>query len=181
MKLLMHMCCAPCSTYPLSLLRQEGIEPVGLFYNPNIHPLEEFTRRRETVAQFAEMKGLKVEYFDDFRQQDWENFCGTGGERCTMCYTVRMKKAAEYAAANGFDTFTTSLLVSPYQKHDLIHELGEKYAAQYGVHFYYRDFRPGFRQGQQEARELGLYRQKYCGCIVSFGERNDSKKKSESK
>ena len=171
MKLLLHMCCAPCSTFPLSQLRQEGIEPEGVYFNPNIHPIEEFERRRETVAKFAEIKDLKVEYFDDFRQPEWESFSGTGEARCTMCYAVRLKKTAELAAAGGYDAFTTSLLVSPYQKHDLIKQLGEKYAAQYGVGFLYRDFRPGFRQGQQEAKELGLYRQKYCGCIISYNER----------
>lgn len=171
MKLLMHMCCAPCSAFPLSQLRQEGIELTGVFFNPNIHPIEEFEKRRENVVKFAGIKGLKVEYFDDFRQPDWENFTGAGEARCTMCYTIRLKKAAELAAAGGFDAFTTSLLVSPYQRHDLIRQLGEQFALQHGVQFFYRDFRPGFRQGQQEAKELGLYRQKYCGCIISFNER----------
>lgn len=170
MKLLMHMCCAPCSTFPLAQLRQEGIEPVGVFFNPNIHPIEELERRRENVVKFADIKGLKVEYFGDFRQQEWESFCGSGDARCTMCYTLRLKKAAELAAAGGYDAFTTSLLVSPYQKHDQIKQLGEKFAEKYGVSFFYRDFRPGFRQGQQEAKELELYRQKYCGCIISFNE-----------
>lgn len=168
MKLMMHMCCAPCSTYPLSVLRQEGIEPVGVFYNPNIHPIEEFERRRSTVEQFAAIKGLEVQYFNDFRQPDWEAFPGPGEARCTMCYTTRLKKVAELASEQGFEAFTTSLLVSPYQKHDLIKQLGEKYAALYGIQFYYRDFRPGFREGQKEARDLGLYRQKYCGCIISL-------------
>lgn len=171
MKLLMHMCCAPCSTYPLSQLRQEGIEPDGVFFNPNIHPVEEFRRRRENVERLADIKGLKVTYLDDFLQPEWEAFHGTGDARCTMCYSIRLEKAAELAAAGGYDAYTTSLLVSPYQKHDLIRLLGEKYGAKYGVEFLYRDFRPGFRQGQQEARELGLYRQKYCGCIVSYQER----------
>lgn len=168
MKLLMHMCCAPCSTYPLSVLRREGIEPVGVYFNPNIHPIEEFHRRRDTVEQFAAMKDLTVQYFDDFRQPEWETFSGPDDARCTMCYTIRLQKAAELAASGGYEAFTTSLLVSPYQKHDLIRQLGEKYAAQYGIDFYYMDFRPGFRQGQQEAKELGLYRQKYCGCIISL-------------
>jgi len=168
MKLLMHMCCAPCSVFPLSQFRQEGIEPDGVFFNPNIHPVEEFQKRKLTVEQFAAIKGIKVKYFDDFRQPDWENFNGPGEERCAMCYSIRLEKTAELAATGGYDAFTTSLLVSPYQKHDLIKELGEKYAARYGVGFLYRDFRPGFRKGQQEARELGLYRQKYCGCIISL-------------
>jgi predicted adenine nucleotide alpha hydrolase (AANH) superfamily ATPase len=169
-RLLMHMCCAPCSAYPLSVLRMEGIEPVGVFFNPNIHPIEEFERRRDTVKRFADIKGIKVKYFDDFRQPDWENFEGPGDTRCAMCYSVRMERIAMLAAEGGYDAFTTSLLVSPYQQHDLIKQLGEKFAGLYGVNFYYRDFRPGFRRGQQEARELGLYRQRYCGCIVSLGE-----------
>ncbi len=168
MKLLMHMCCAPCSTYPLSVLRQEGIEPVGVFFNPNIHPIDEFERRKKTVEQFASLKSLDVKILDDFRQADWENFEGPSDDRCTMCYSIRLRKAAELAAAEGFEAFTTSLLVSPYQKHDLIRELGEGFAAEYGISFYYMDFRPGFRQGQREAKEMGLYRQKYCGCIISL-------------
>lgn len=168
MKLLLHMCCAPCSTYPLSVLKDEGIEPEGLFFNPNIHPLEEHTRRMENVRILSECKGFKVNYFDDFDQTRWENYEGPEASRCAMCYGIRLEKAAAYAAEKGFDAFTTSLLVSPYQKHELIKELGERYAAKYDVGFYYRDFRPGFRQGQQQAKELGLYRQKYCGCIKSL-------------
>lgn len=171
MKLLMHMCCAPCSVYPLTVLRQEGIEPAGVYFNPNIHPLEEFERRKRTVEQFAGIAGLKVDYYDDFRQPEWENFSGTGDDRCLMCYSIRLEKAAGLAAAGGFDAFTTSLLVSPYQKHDMIKRLGEEFAGRYGVAFYYRDFRAGFRQGQREAREMGLYRQKYCGCIISLKNR----------
>lgn len=165
------MCCAPCSVFPMGQLRKEGIEPVGVFFNPNIHPIEEFERRRDTVVKFSDIKGLKVECFDDFEQTVWEGFKGEGDTRCSMCYTTRLKKAAELAALGGYDAFTTSLLVSPYQKHDLIKQLGGKFAEQYGVGFFYRDFRPGFREGQMEARELGLYRQKYCGCIISLNER----------
>ncbi len=167
MNLLMHICCAPCSVIPLVHLRQEGIEPVGLFFNPNIHPIEEFERRRVNVVKFAGITGLNTEYFSDFLQPEWESFRGTDNARCAMCYAVRLEKAAELAAAGGYDAFTTTLLVSPYQKHELIKQLGKKYAAQYGIDFFYRDFRPGFRQGQQEAKVLGLYLQKYCGCIIS--------------
>jgi predicted adenine nucleotide alpha hydrolase (AANH) superfamily ATPase len=88
-----------------------------------------------------------------------------------MCYSLRLDKVAKYAKDNGFDAFTTSLLVSPYQKHDLIKELGEKFALKYNIKFYYQDFRPFFREGQAMAKEMGLYRQKYCGCIVSYNER----------
>ncbi len=168
MNVLMHMCCAPCSVYPVDRLTAEGCRLEGLFYNPNIHPREEYEKRRENVRIYSGIKNLKVNYIEDFRQKEWERFSGQEAARCTMCYDIRMDRAASFAAENGFDAFTTSLLVSPYQKHDLIRELGEKYVEKYGVDFLYMDFRPGFRQGQQQAKELGLYRQKYCGCIKSL-------------
>lgn len=171
MKLLMHMCCAPCAVYPIGLLRSEGIDADGLFYNPNIHPIEEYDHRKQTVEEYSKIIDLNVHYIDGFMQKEWESFSGSELDRCTMCYTIRLDKAAKFAAENGYDALTTSLLVSPYQKHDLIHELGEKAAKKAGIEFYYRDFRDGFRKGQQEAREMGLYRQKFCGCIYSYNER----------
>jgi len=167
MKLLLHMCCGPCSVYPTSVLMDENIEFKGIFYNPNIHPIDEFKLRMENVKIFSEKKGFDVEYCEDFMEQEWLDFKGSNDERCTFCYETRLDKVALYASLNGFDAFTTTLLVSPYQKHDVIEELGENYALKYGVSFYYRDFRPGFRIGQQSAREMGLYRQKFCGCIIS--------------
>lgn len=170
MKLLMHMCCAPCSVYPVSLLHDEKIEVEGLFYNPNIHPMDEFERRKENVLKFSQVKEVPVTFLDEFKQDAWENYSGSSEQRCNMCYSIRLLKAASFAKENSFDAFTTSLLVSPYQKHELIRALGEKIGEKYGVEFYYRDFRPGFRQGQQQAKEIGLYRQKYCGCIISYQE-----------
>lgn len=168
MKLLLHMCCGPCSTYPSSVLKAEGIEFEGLYFNPNIHPVEEFYRRKENVIKFAEIKNIKVDFIDDVRQEVWEQYRDEEVSRCNMCYTVRLDKAARYAKSNGFDAFSTTLLVSPYQNHELIKELGNNFAGKYGIAFYYRDFREGFRKGQQEAKEMGLYRQKYCGCIASI-------------
>lgn len=170
MKVLMHMCCAPCSVYPLEVLTGEGFDVEGLFHNPNIHPLEEFKKRRDNVRILSGITGLKVNYLEDFSQDIWESFDGAAEERCRMCYSARLDKAAAYAAEKGFDAFTTSLLVSPYQKHELIKDLGLHYAQKYNVDFLYRDFRPGFRRGQQKAREMGLYRQKFCGCIISYRE-----------
>ncbi len=178
MKLLLHICCGPCAVYPVSVLQEEGVEFEGMFYNPNIHPKEEFDRRMENVKKLSEIKGFNVTYFDDFKQQFWENFTGPEELRCRICYDIRLDKAAAFARENGFDAFTTTLLVSPYQKHDLLKELGEKAAARYGIEFYYRDFRPGFREGQNQARELGLYRQKFCGCIVSFRQTPVKKQKA---
>lgn len=177
MKLLVHMCCAPCSVYPVSVIEQEGIEFEGLFYNPNIHPIEEFIKRKENVEKLSQLKGFPVTYMDDYMQETWEKHNGPDEQRCNMCYSLRLDKVAATAIEKGFDAFTTSLLVSPYQKHELIKELGEKFAKKYGIEFFYRDFRPGFRQGQQQAKELGLYRQKFCGCIISYNESLNRAKK----
>jgi predicted adenine nucleotide alpha hydrolase (AANH) superfamily ATPase len=162
------MCCAPCSVYPVSELLKERVELEGLFYNPNIHPKEEFVKRRENVVKFSSVSNIPVNYIDEFKQDVWEKFDQNEELRCNMCYSMRLGRAAAYAAEKGFNAYSTTLLVSPYQKHELIKELGQKYAEKYGVDFLYRDFRPGFRQGQQQAREMGLYRQKFCGCIMSW-------------
>ncbi|PYG88846.1 hypothetical protein LY28_01207 [Ruminiclostridium sufflavum DSM 19573] len=168
MKLLLHMCCGPCSTYPVQELLKEKFAIEGYYYNPNIHPIEEHTRRKENVEKLSCLTDIPVVYDDDFRQDEWEAMKDTGEARCHRCYSLRLEKTAGYAAENGYGAFTTTLLVSPYQKHALIKELGMFYAEKYGVEFVYRDFRPGFRQGQQMAKDMGLYRQKYCGCILSL-------------
>lgn len=177
MRLLLHMCCGPCSVYPVSVLEEEGINFEGIYYNPNIHPLDEFIKRRENVRRFSETKNISVTYMDEFQQEAWEKMGEDNNKRCNMCYTLRLDQAAQFAKENGFDAFTTTLLVSPYQNHELITELGKKAALKYGTEFFYRDFRPGFRQGQQGAKDLGLYRQKYCGCIISIDEAKNNKKK----
>ncbi len=167
MNILLHMCCGPCSTYPVQELLKEGFDIQGYFYNPNIHPLEEYKKRKENVNKFCTITGIPIIFNDDFRQEEWETMEDKGTARCSRCYSLRMEEVARYASENGYNAFTTTLLVSPYQKHDLIKELGESYGKKYGVEFAYRDFRPGFRQGQQMAKEMEIYRQKYCGCILS--------------
>ena len=91
--------------------------------------------------------------------------------RCTYCYETRLRKTAEFAAEHGFKQFTTTLLASVYQKHELIAAAGERFGKEFGVEFLYRDFRPNFRAGNQRARELGFYMQKYCGCVFSEEDR----------
>lgn len=170
MKLLLHMCCAPCSVYPVRALRDEGFEPQGFFYNPNIHPIKEFLKRKENVEKYSLLEGLQVVYDDQFEQDKWENFNDEQLKRCNMCYSLRLDRTAAYAKEKGFDAYTSTLLVSPYQNHELLKELGQKFGEKYGVEFLYRDFREGYRQGQQQAREMDLYRQKFCGCIISYNE-----------
>ncbi len=167
MKLLLHICCGPCACYPVETLQEGGVEFTGYYFNPNIHPIDEFERRRENLQILSELKGFPVEYSNAFDQPRWEFFAGEIVQRCGMCYEIRFEEVARKAAEEGYDAFSTTLLVSPYQRHEMIIEICEKYAAQYGIRFYYQDWRPGFRKGQAMAKEYGLYRQKYCGCIRS--------------
>lgn len=171
LKLLLHVCCGPCAVFPVSELQKENIDFSGLFYNPNIHPLHEYERRRENAFKLSGIKGFTLASEYGFEEDKWLDFNGTPNKRCEMCYDIRMDYIAKYAMEKGFDAFTTTLLVSPYQKHELLVESCRKASEKYGIDFYYRDFRTGFRSGQQEARELGLYRQKYCGCIMSLLEK----------
>lgn len=176
MKLLMHTCCAPCSVYCIDSLRKEGIEPTVYWYNPNIHPYIEYKTRRDTLKEYT--KSINVEAIFE-EEYGLDNFCknviGDLQNRCqNYCYRVRLEQTAKYAKENGYDTISTTLLVSPYQKHDILKEQGEEIAKKYGLNFLYRDFRVGFREGQAKARELGLYMQKYCGCVFSEEDRYNS-------
>ena len=169
MKLLMHTCCAPCSVYCIDTLRAEGIEPTLYWYNPNIHPYMEYKARRDCLKEYANSINIQAIFEEEY---GLDAFCKEAvkdlNNRCTnYCYPVRLKKTFEYAKENGYDTVTTTLLYSIYQKHDFIKELMEKYSKEYGIDFLYRDFREGFWEGHQKAHDIGLYMQKYCGCIFS--------------
>lgn len=153
--------------YPLSVFRSESLDFEGYYYNPNIHPRDEFERRMHSLERLSQIKDFKTTYVDQIKQDIWEEFSGSSDERCRMCYTLRLEETSRFAAENGFDMYTTTLLVSPYQNHSLIKEIGENLARKHGIEFYYRDFRIGFRKGQTEAKELELYRQKFCGCMQS--------------
>ena len=167
-KLLLHSCCAPCSVYCVDTLRAEGIEPTSLWFNPNIHPWTEYDARRRTLLEYGEKEHLAVHILEDYGLRDFVRAVSADiDHRCAHCYTIRLGTAAKYAADHGYDAFTSSLLISPYQDHELLKAVGETMGKKYGVPFYYRDFRPGFREGQNKAREMGLYMQKYCGCIFS--------------
>lgn len=172
MKLLFHMCCAPCSIYPVQTLKIEGYELHGFFYNPNIHPYTEYKKRMETAEEYCSRIEIPLILNDEYDIESFlRNAAFTENSRCQMCYTMRLERAASVAKANGFEGFTTSLLVSPYQKHDLIKSIGETIGQKYGIEFVYRDFRNGFREGQQKAKDMELYKQQYCGCIFSEQER----------
>lgn len=169
MKLLMHTCCAPCSVYCIDSLREEGIEPTLYWFNPNIHPYMEYKARRDTLKEYAQSINVEAIFEENYGLEEFcKNVIGDLNNRCqNYCYRVRLEQTAKYAKENGYDAITTTLLVSPYQKHEILKKQAEEIAKKYGLNFLYRDFRVGFREGQAKARELGLYMQKYCGCIFS--------------
>ncbi len=169
---LLHACCAPCCTYVVKALTEQGLDFTAYWYNPNVHPYSEHQRRLEAMQQFAEATGTPlivegrydmVEYF--------RTVVGHESERCADCYRIRLSKTADVAAHRGFDAFTTTLTISPYQNLELIREAGEAAGKQWGVTFRFEDFRPGFRESHRISREMGLYHQGYCGCVYSEWER----------
>lgn len=171
MKILLHVCCAPCAIPPVRILRdEEGADLICYFSNFNIHPLSEFISRLESFQKLTKAWGLSAVTDTEY---GLHRFLGSiGGEResparCARCYGVRMHGAAGKARELGCDAFTTTLLVSPHQPQELIREAGVAAAQEHSVEFAERDFRSAFGDIRPAAQELGLYMQKYCGCIYS--------------
>lgn len=178
MDLLLHTCCAPCSVMCIETLRNEGIEPTLYWYNPNIHPATEYKMRKNTLVDYAKSVNAKLIINNEYGLRKFiSTINGDFTGRCRFCYDMRLDETARFAAENGFSHICTTLFISPYQNHELLIETAERCAEKYNVEFLYRDFRPYFREGQDKARELGLYMQKYCGCIFSEEDRYIKKKK----
>ena len=173
MKLLMHTCCAPCSVYCIESLRNEDIEPTLYWFNPNIHPYMEYKERRDTLIEYSKMINANLIINENYGLKEFcRNVVDDLENRCSnYCYIVRLEETVKYAKENGYDAFTSTLFVSPYQQHEILKEICEELTKKYDIEFIYRDFRVGFREGQNKARELGLYMQKYCGCIFSEEDR----------
>lgn len=176
MKLLLHTCCAPCSVYCIDKLREEGIEPTVYWFNPNIHPYTEYKARRDCLKEYTKSINVDAIFEENYGLDD---FCKEAVKdlkaRCiNYCYPVRLRKTFEYAQENGYDAVSTTLLYSIYQNHEFIKSYMEKLSKEYGIEFVYRDFREGFWKGHNKAKELGLYMQKYCGCIFSEESRYNS-------
>lgn len=180
MKVLLHICCAPCSIMCVETLRKEGIEPVGFWENPNIHPYTEYRSRRTALIDYAKSIGLELILHGEYGLRPFVRAVAQDiDRRCGECYRMRLRETARYASQHGFTHFSSTLFVSPYQNHELMKRVAQEAAEEFGVEFLYRDFRPYFREGQERARELGLYMQKYCGCVFSEEERFKKKKKYE--
>ena len=178
MKTLLHICCAPCANQCIEVLRGDKLEVTGFWYNPNIHPFTEYRARRNCLRDYAPTIDLPLIEQNDYALRPFVRAVAEDiGNRCGKCYEMRLFETARQAKEGGFDSFTSSLFISPYQDHELMRETAERAAAEFGVEFLYRDFRPYFKAGQERARELGFYMQKYCGCVFSEEERYIKAKK----
>jgi hypothetical protein len=172
--ILVHTCCGPCLSHLLKPLRARSAPFTAFFYNPNIHPLLEFRRRLKAVQVLADCEKVPVDVDAEY---GLEVFLDAVGEhrrvpdRCRMCYQLRLDATAARAAERGYPAFTTTLLVSPQQRRDLICSLGHEAGERHGVTFDDTDWRPYYEAGQQVARQRQLYRQQYCGCIFSERDR----------
>ncbi|MCP5102002.1 MAG: epoxyqueuosine reductase QueH [bacterium] len=172
-KLLLHICCGPCAVYVVETL-QKDYDVTGFFYNPNIQPTREYQFRKNELERVAQMKNWSAVY----REHDMLNWFQKvkgyekepeKGERCSICFNMRLEKAFQYAAANGFDIVASTLSISPYKVTGQINAEGETLAETYGIEFLPENFKKqnGYNIGKKMAMELGIKQQNYCGCVFS--------------
>ena len=172
-KLLLHVCCAPCSTQVINELK-ENYNITLLFYNPNIHPLGEYSIRYKSAKQLANELNLDL-IEENFEPELWlQEIKGfedepEGGKRCTLCFDMRMRKTAQIAKENSFDIFATTLTISPHKKTDIINTIGKDIEKEFKIKFLDADFKKGdgFKKSIKLSKKYDLYRQKYCGCFYS--------------
>ena len=172
MKILLHACCGPCSIYPVRVLRDDGFYVMAFFYRHNIHPYSECKKREESLMTFAEKFNLGVICQKGYDLEGFiRNVAFRESNRCVYCYRDRLHAAAKVAKKGKFDFFSSTLLYSKFQNHDLIKSIGRAIEKETGVRFYYSDFRKGWKEGIEESKKMGLRRQQYCGCVYSEKER----------
>lgn len=167
--LALHVCCAPCMLEPYAQLVQEYEKITAVFFNPNIHPVEEYERRRSTFVEYVTSVGIDFEILE-YEPMSWIDGVAhseTVEARCTACYQTRLGRVAQWAHDNGADCFTTTLTVSPYQNPTSISAAGQAAATQHGVEYVETDFSDLYQAGVNRSRELEMYRQNYCGCMLS--------------
>lgn len=169
-RLLLHICCGPCAIYTVDHLRDLGFDVTGYWFGPNIHPYSEHERRREALATLATAVDLPVIWEPGYAMPEFLRLVAATPHRparCRICYRLRLARAARAAAAGGFDAYSTTLLISPYQDLGAIGEIGAEEGATHGARFHFENLRRGFTEHHRLAREHGLYRQRYCGCVYS--------------
>lgn len=178
--MLLHVCCAPCSTHCIELLREEGWRVHALFYNPNIYPREEYEQRMKETRDYCEERGISMEV-GDYDNGDWEGNVqqfarlGEGSRRCAECFRHRLRRAAGLAKELGLDAFTTTLTVSPHKDSRTVFRVGAEMAEEFGIEFAEYNFKKkdGFKRSVEMSCRYGLTRQDYCGCRYSLRERRE--------
>ena len=171
-KLLIHSCCAHCAAYTVNYWREQGYEVSAFWYNPNIHPYTEHRHRLEAMQSLAKEMNLPLIVTEGYDIIDYfRGVVGHEAERCQFCFKLRLSKTAETAKEMGFNAFTTTLLISPQQKHELIKEVGDELGKETGVDFLYADLRKRYSDSRHITKPMELYRQQYCGCVYSEWER----------
>jgi epoxyqueuosine reductase len=173
MKILLHICCAPCAVYTIEKLRERYKHIECFFYNPNIHPVSEYEKRKASCLELSRVAGINIIFHKDLHFEDFFRKIAFHEKdtRCGLCWQLRLEETAGYAVKNGFGGFTSTLFISPYQDHERLRYIAKAAQERYSVPFIYEDFRPGFRKSHESSRGMGLYHQKYCGCIYSERDR----------
>ena len=165
--ILMHTCCSPCFIMPYNQIKKDFNVTV-FWFNHNIHPVSEYYLRLNSLKEYTVAENIEIKEFGKYGLVEFlENIKYDNQNKCSLCYLERLDKTAQYAKSNGFDCFSTSLLYSKRQKHDMIKDIGESLSRKYKIDFYYKDFREFWNKGIKLSKEKNLYRQKYCGCIFS--------------
>jgi predicted adenine nucleotide alpha hydrolase (AANH) superfamily ATPase len=172
MKILLHICCGPCSIWPVKSLRNDGMDVMGFFYKHNIHPYTECLKRQETLQNYADQINLRMIHQEGYELEGFiQNVVYREADRCRYCYHERLRSTAMLARRGKFDYFSTTLLYSKFQNHEYLKAIGASIGKAVGVPFFYQDFREGWKEGVETSKQLGMYRQQYCGCIYSEKER----------
>ena len=176
-KLLLHSCCAPCSSHVITYLTKY-FDITILYYNPNIYPIEEYNKRKEeqirlinSIKTINKLDYIDCDYDNDIYEKEIKGYedCPERGARCNICFNLRLNKTAELAKKNGYTFFCTTLSVSPYKNAKIINNIGEELAKKYNITWLYSDFKKenGYKHSIELSKEYNLYRQNYCGCIYS--------------
>lgn len=171
-KVLIHACCAHCAAYTAEYWKQQGRDVGAYWYNPNIHPYTEHQARLKSMRTLAEKTDLPLIIEEGYDMVEYfRRVTGDENNRCQHCFDMRLSKTAEVALREGFDAFTTTLLISPHQHHEILKITGEKVANERGIEFLYADLRKRYSDSRHITKPMELYRQQYCGCIYSEWER----------
>jgi hypothetical protein len=156
--------------FPYEYLQSQGFDVINYFYNPNIHPYSEYKLRLDALKEYTKKNNLNLTIEKDYKIEDYFRSIKeetSEPQRCNFCWRMRLKKTAEKAKEFNIENFTTTLLVSPYQDQMAIKDIGEEIGRKNKLNFYYYDFSKGFKDAHDKARALGMYMQKYCGCLYS--------------